>query len=122
MLPGNGGTQRLARLLGPGRGLELLLTGRTFSPEEALSLGVVSALHPADEADARVRELAERFASGPGVALGAIKRCVHEGLQLSLADGLALERELIEGLFSTKDALEGMNAFAEKRAPTFTGA
>jgi enoyl-CoA hydratase/carnithine racemase len=122
LLPGNGGTQRIARLLGPGRGLELLLTGRTVTVDEALALGLVSAVFPADQAEGEVRAIAERFAIGPRLAQAHIKRCVHEGLQLSLSDGLALERELVEELFETRDAREGLTAFAEKRTPTFQGA
>ena len=121
LLPGNGGTQRMTRLLGAGRGLELLLSGRTLSVEEALTLGILSDVFAADEADAKVREIAERFANGPRLALAAIKRCVHEGSQMSLADGLALERELIGQLFDTADANEGLTAFVEKRSPQFTG-
>jgi enoyl-CoA hydratase/carnithine racemase len=121
LLPGNGGTQRMARLLGPGRGLELLLTGRTLSVEEAAGLGVVSAVFPPEEAEAKVREIAESFASGPRLAIANIKRCVYEGLQLPLADGLALERKLVEELFETTDARAGLEAFVEKRPPTFAG-
>jgi enoyl-CoA hydratase/carnithine racemase len=121
LLPGNGGTQRLARLLGPGRGLELLLTGRTITVDEAVQLGLVSAAFPADEADTKVRGIAEKLATGPRLAHGHIKRCVHEGLEMTLSDGLALERELVEELFETADAHEGLTAFAEKRTPTFTG-
>jgi enoyl-CoA hydratase/carnithine racemase len=122
LLPGNGGTQRLPRLIGPSRGLELLLTGRTFSPQEALDWGLVSALYDPDEADAKVRGYAERFASGPALAFAAIKRCVYQGGQLSIDNGLALEAEEIERLFRSKDASEGMHAFAEKRSPEFVGA
>jgi enoyl-CoA hydratase/carnithine racemase len=118
LLPGNGGTQRLTRLLGPSRAMDLLLTGRTFSPDEALEWGLVSALCDADEA----RQYAERFAVGPALALAAIKRCVHEGGQLPLDEGLALEAELVEQLFRSKDATEGLNAFVEKRNPGFVGA
>jgi enoyl-CoA hydratase/carnithine racemase len=121
LLPGNGGTQRLTRLVGPSRALDLLLTGRTFSPQEALDMGLVSALYPAEEAEARVREQAERFAVGPALALAAIKRCVHEGGELPLDEGLALEAELVERLFRSKDAEEGLNAFVEKRNPEFVG-
>jgi enoyl-CoA hydratase/carnithine racemase len=118
LLPGNGGTQRLMRLLGPSRAMELLLTGRTFSPDEALQWGLVSALCDAQGA----REYAERFAVGPALALAAIKRCVHEGGQLPLDEGLALEAELVEQLFRSKDATEGLTAFVEKRNPEFVGA
>jgi enoyl-CoA hydratase/carnithine racemase len=118
LLPGNGGTQRLTRFLGPSRALDLLLTGRTFGPEEAERWGLVAEL--CDEAG--LRERAERLAAGPALALAAIERCVHEGGQLPLGDGLALEAELMESLFHSRDASEGLNAFVEKRAPEFVGA
>jgi enoyl-CoA hydratase/carnithine racemase len=118
LLPGNGGTQRLTRLVGSSRAMELLLTGRTFGPDEALQWGLVSGL--CDEAE--VLEYAERLAAGPALAIAAIKRCVHEGGQLTLDDGLALEGELIERLFRSKDATEGLTAFVEKRNPEFVGA
>ena len=118
LLPGNGGTQRLTRLLGPSRAMDLLLTGRTFGPDEALAWGLVSGL--VDEEGAR--EYAARLAAGPKLAIAAIKRCVHEGAQLSLQDGLALEAELVERLFRSRDANEGLTAFVEKRRPEFVGA
>jgi enoyl-CoA hydratase/carnithine racemase len=122
LLPGNGGTQRLTRLVGPSRGMDLLITGRTFTPEEAREMGLVSALFAPEEAEAKVREQAERLAVGPALAIAAIKRCVHEGGQLPLEDGLALEQKLIEQLFRSKDATEGLTAFVEKRNPEFVGA
>jgi enoyl-CoA hydratase/carnithine racemase len=122
LLPGNGGTQRLPRLIGQARAMELLITGRTITPDEALHVGLVSELFPVDEAAAKVRDRAEGFGAGAALALAAIKRCVHEGSQLPLADGLALEGELIEQLFRSKDATEGLTAFAEKRRPEFVGA
>jgi enoyl-CoA hydratase/carnithine racemase len=119
LLPGNGGTQRLPRLIGVGPALELLTTGRQLGPEDALRLGLVSEVF--DEAaafDAHV----ERLASLPPLALANIKRAVFAGVEHSLDDGLALERELIEQLFRSQDANEGLTAFSEKRAPEFTGA
>ena len=118
LLPGNGGTQRMTRLLGPSRALDLLLTGRTFSPDEALEWGLFASL--VDEEGARA--FAERLAVGPQLAIAAIKRCVHEGGQLPLDDGLALEAELVEQLFRSQDANEGLTAFVEKRNPEFVGA
>jgi len=118
LLPGNGGTQRLTRLLGPSRALDLLLTGRTFGPDEALQWGLVAEL--CDEAG--LVERAERLAAGPKLAVAAIKRCVHEGGQLPLDEGLAVEAELMESLFRSKDATEGLTAFVEKRNPEFVGA
>ncbi|HZE03635.1 MAG TPA: enoyl-CoA hydratase/isomerase family protein [Solirubrobacteraceae bacterium] len=122
LLPGNGGTQRLTRLLGPSRAMDLLLTGRTFSPAEAHAWGLVSAVYDPEEAEDRVRAYAVGLARGPALAIAAIKRCVHEGGQLPLYDGLALEGELVEQLFGTRDAHEGMHAFVEKRTPEFEGA
>jgi enoyl-CoA hydratase/carnithine racemase len=111
LLPGNGGTQRIARL-----------TGRAITVDEALSLGLVSAAFAPDEAEERVLAIARKFASGPRVAHAHIKRTVYEGLQMSLADGLALERALVEELFDTADAREGLEAFIEKRQAAFKGA
>jgi enoyl-CoA hydratase/carnithine racemase len=118
ILPGNGGTQRLPRLIGAGPALELLITGRTLSPEEARSLGVVSQVF-ADQAafDTHI----EGLRALPPLALANIKRAVFEGVELPVADGLALERDLIEELFRTNDAHEGVTAFSEKRTPQFTG-
>jgi enoyl-CoA hydratase/carnithine racemase len=121
LLPGNGGTQRLTRLLGPSRAMDLLLTGRTFSPEEALAWGLVAAVYEAENAVGEVRDYAARFAAGPALATAAIKRCVHDGGQQSLKDGLALEAELVERLFRSRDASEGLQAFVDKRAPDFVG-
>ncbi len=122
LLPGNGGTQRLTRLLGPSRAMDLLLTGRTFSPAEAHEWGLVAALYDPEEADDRVRAYAVTLAHGAALAIAAIKRCVHEGGDLSLSEGLALEADLVEHLFGSRDAREGLHAFVEKRTPEFTGA
>lgn len=122
LLPGNGGTQRLTRLIGPSRALELLLTGRTYTVEEAREIGLVADVYNADEGLERVREYAARLAGGAALAVAAIKRCVHEGGELSLADGIALEQELMEMLFRSKDATEGLTAFVEKRKAEFVGA
>jgi len=122
LLPGNGGTQRLTRLIGPSRSLELLLTGLTYTVEQAREMGLVADVYNAEEAQNKVREYASKLAGGPGLAIAAIKRCVHEGGELALADGLALEGELMATLFRSKDASEGLNAFVEKRKPEFVGA
>lgn len=122
LLPGNGGTQRLTRLLGPSRALDLLITGRTFTPAEAHDWGLVARLFDPEDADDLVRAYAAALAHGPALAISAIKRCVHEGGELSLSDGLALEAELVEHLFGSRDAREGLHAFIEKRTPEFVGA
>jgi enoyl-CoA hydratase/carnithine racemase len=122
LLPGNGGTQRLPRLIGRSRAMELLLTGRTFEPRDALAWGLVAALYDPEEADDRVRAYALHFASGAALATAAIKRAVHEGVEMTLEQGLGLEAELMEELFHTDDAREGLHAFVEKRDPEFVGA
>jgi enoyl-CoA hydratase/carnithine racemase len=119
LLPGNGGTQRLPRLIGLGPALDLLLTGRQLEPAEAQSLGVLSGLF---EGRAQFDEHVAKLAGLPPLAIAAIKRAAHEGSQMTLEDGLALERELIEQLFRSSDSREGLSAFTEKRAPAFTGA
>jgi enoyl-CoA hydratase/carnithine racemase len=119
LLPGNGGTQRLPRIIAPGAALDLLLTGRQVTPDEALRLGLVSGLFEDEEA---FRAHVEKLAAGPPLAIANIKRAVYEGLERPLEDGLQLERELVEALFQSQDANEGLTAFSEKRRPTFTGA
>lgn len=121
LLPGNGGTQRLPRLIGANKALELMLEGRTFGPEEARALGVVNKVYPADSLLDEAKKYALKLANGPTLALGYIKRCVHEGIDMPLADGLALERDLIANLFASEDAREGLSAFVEKRKAEFKG-
>jgi enoyl-CoA hydratase/carnithine racemase len=119
LLPGNGGTQRLPRLIGVGPALELLLTGRQITPDEAQRIGLVSQVFAGED---EFRSHVEKLASLPPLALSQIKRAVYEGINRSLDDGLALERELMEKLFRSKDAAEGLSAFVEKRQPEFVGA
>lgn len=126
VLPGTGGTQRLARLVGRARAIELMASGRTFDYEEAERLGLVNRqIEAPDEASflAEVLAYARTFCP-PGrasFAVGAIKRAVTSGLELSLEGGLVLERELQARLFASEDAREGIAAFVEKRAPSFRG-
>jgi enoyl-CoA hydratase/carnithine racemase len=119
LLPGNGGTQRLPRLIGVGRALELLVTGRQLRPEDALQLGLVSQLFASEE---ECRSHVVKLAALPPLAVAEIKRAVYDGVDRPLADGLELERDLIERLFRSRDASEGLNAFVEKRTPEFVGA
>ena len=121
LLPGNGGTQRLPRLIGTSRALELMLTGGTVGPQEALELGIVNKVFPADSVLDEAKAYATKLANGPTLALAQIKRCVHEGIEMPLADGLALERELMATLFASEDAQEGLSAFVEKRKAEFKG-
>jgi enoyl-CoA hydratase/carnithine racemase len=123
VLPGTGGTQRLARLVGRSRAIELMASGTNLSVEEAHAAGLVNELYDDAEFDARVTEYARRFVP-PGrasKAVGAIKRAVVSGLDVSLESGLALERELQQQLFLSDDAREGIAAYVDKRTPNFKG-
>jgi enoyl-CoA hydratase/carnithine racemase len=122
LLPGNGGTQRLPRLIGRSRALDLMITGRTVTPLEAYELGIVDAVFPADQLHDRTLEYAAKLASGATKAIGNIKLAVTEGIDDGLERGLERERELVEELFLSEDGREGLAAFAEKRPPAFRGA
>jgi len=122
LLPGNGGTQRLSRLIGRSRALDLMITGRTVTPREAYELGIVDRLFATDEVHEKTIEYAQTLAAGATKAIGNIKLSVHEGIDDGLERGLERERELVEELFRSVDGREGLAAFAEKRQPTFTGA
>jgi enoyl-CoA hydratase/carnithine racemase len=121
LLPGTGGTQRLPRLIGRGRALELMTTGRTVTPAEAERLGMVDRLVPADEFDQAVADLAASLAGGAPLAVAAITRVVNDGLDRPLPDALDRELEELADLFASEDAREGMTAFTEKRPPKFSG-
>ena len=126
VLPGTGGTQRLTRLLGRSRALELMATGRLLEFEEARTLGLLNDVLEAQDADAFVelaRSRAREFVP-PGrasKAVGLIKRAVTSGAEMAFAEGLALERELQQQLFESEDAREGLAANLEKRKPSFKG-
>lgn len=126
VLPGTGGTQRLARMLGTSKAIELMAGGKLFDYEEALALGLVNELREApDDASflAGVLESARGYCTPEKAALavGMIKRSVQTGAALPLESGLALERELQARLFASADAREGVAAFVERRAPKFSG-
>ena len=122
LLPGNGGTQRLSRIIGVPRALDLMITGRQVSPGEAHALGILNRLFPAAETAERTREYADALAQGATTAIGEIKLATYAGVDGRIADGLARERQGIARLFETSDAREGLSAFSEKRKPEFTGA
>jgi len=121
LLPGNGGTQRLPRLIGKSKALDLMITGRTIGPQEALELGIVDRVFPADKLMDETHAYAENLAKGATFAIGLIKLAVNEGLANTLSAGLAFEQEGIFQLFKSEDAREGFNAFLEKRKPEFKG-
>jgi enoyl-CoA hydratase/carnithine racemase len=121
LLPGNGGTQRLSRLIGASKALDLMVTGRAITPGEAHNLGVLNRLYAADVIAEKTLEYATTLAHGATAAIGEIKLTTYEGLELPIADALARERDGIEKLFGTADAEEGLSAFAEKRKAEFKG-
>lgn len=122
VIPGAGGTQRLARLIGPARAKDLVMSGRFVGAEEALAIGLVDKVVPsaAEVYDAAVA-LVRPYTTGPAVALRAAKMAVDGGLEMDIAAGLAWESQLFAALFATDDKREGMAAFVAKRKPNFTG-
>jgi enoyl-CoA hydratase/carnithine racemase len=121
IIPGGGGTQRLPRLIGRGKALELILTGARIPADEALRIGLVERVVPGGEALKAATELARSMAAKAPVALRYAKEAVVKGLELPLADGLRLEGDLSTLLRTTEDRLEGAKAFLEKRSPRWTG-
>lgn len=126
VLPGTGGTQRLARLVGKSRAIELMVTGRTFGFDEALELGIVDEVYEADDRAAFLEQVlayAKQFTAPnrAAKAVGHIKRSVQTGAELPLGEALAVERELQQLLFQSEDATEGLAAYEEKRDPEFKG-
>jgi enoyl-CoA hydratase/carnithine racemase len=123
VLPGTGGTQRLPRIVGRTKAIELMVRGENLSFEDAQTLGLVNEIFEPEGWDEQVTAYAHRFCP-PGKAarsVGAIKRAVQTGADLSLEAGLALERELQQQLFASDDAQEGIAAYNEKRKPQFRG-
>jgi enoyl-CoA hydratase len=119
IIPGWGGTQRLARVCGLGVAKELVLTGRPVDADEALRLGLVNAVH--DPVAEKAREVAKLLASKSPVALAAAKRALNHALQGDHVENLEREATEFAELFASEDAKEGMTAFVEKREPRFTG-
>jgi enoyl-CoA hydratase/carnithine racemase len=121
LLPGNGGTQRLPRIIGVPRALDLMITGRPVSPGEAHGLGILNRLFPAAETAEKTRAYADALAGGATAAIGEIKLTTYAGVEKPIAEALAREREGIARLFDTADSAEGFAAFSEKRKPEFKG-
>ena len=121
ILPGGGGTQKLARLVGRHRAMLLIMTGRMFGAAEALSMGVVSDIVPAGQALARALDIAREIAAMPPISIMQIKEVVNAGLNAPLETALMLERKAFQLQFATRDQKEGMQAFLEKRKPKFEG-
>jgi enoyl-CoA hydratase/carnithine racemase len=121
IIPGAGGTQRLPRLVGVARAKELVLTGRRIGAAEALAMGLVTQLAPPQGLLDEALALAERLARNAPVSLRQAKRAIDGGLHLPLEEALDLEHRLYQDCLGTKDRLEALAAFAEKRAPVFRG-
>lgn len=121
ILPGAGGTQRLPRLIGEGRAKELIFGGDFIKADEALRIGLVNKVVPAEQLFEQAREMAKRFADRGAVALRLAKSAVHEGLRMDLEAGLEYEHKCFSLLFATEDQKEGMRAFLEKRPAKFQG-
>jgi enoyl-CoA hydratase/carnithine racemase len=114
VIPGAGGTQRLARLIGPAKAKDLIYTGRFVDAQEALAIGLADEVVPADDVYAAARRRVERYVEGPAYALRAAKEAVDRGLEVDLTTGLEIERMLFAGLFATRDRELGMTSFVEQ--------
>ncbi|WP_432586624.1 enoyl-CoA hydratase-related protein [Streptomyces sp. HD1123-B1] len=113
LIPGAGGTQRLSRLVGPSKAKDLIFTGRQVKADEALAMGLVDRVVPAEEVYAQAHAWAAKLAQGPAIALRAAKESVDRGLETDLDTGLTIERGWFAGLFATEDREIGMRSFVE---------
>ena len=126
VLPGTGGTQRLARLINKSTAIELMVSGETFDFEKGLQLGMVNQIWETasnDEFIEKIQKYAEQFCppNRAAKAVGRIKRSVQSGIEVPFESALAIERELQQQLFQSEDAKEGLGAYIEKRKPSFSG-
>ncbi|HEX5742081.1 MAG TPA: enoyl-CoA hydratase-related protein [Pilimelia sp.] len=121
LIPGAGGTQRLARLVGPARAKDLIFSGRMVDAAEALAIGLADRVVPAAQVYEAACALVRPYVHGPAQAVRAAKMAIDGGLSMDLAAGLRWESQLFAGLFATADRDEGMAAFVAKRRPEFTG-
>ena len=121
LIPGGGGTQRLTRLIGEGKSMEMILTGDMIDAETALSLGLVNHVFPSEELEERTLKMASKIASKSPIALQMAKESVKTASKANLDEGLRREIDLFAICFSSEDKEEGVSAFLEKRKPNFTG-
>lgn len=121
LIPADGGTQRLTRIIGRGKALELLLTAATITAAEALEIGLVSKVVPADALAGEVTKVAETIAAKGPIALRYLKEAVLKGLDMTLEQGLKYEADLYFLLHTTSDRTEGIKSFLEKRTPKYKG-
>jgi len=122
VLPGTGGTQRLSRMVGKSKAIELMVTGNTFTFEEAKEYGIINDIYDRDNFMENVMEYARQFTppNKAAKAVGNIKRSVQSGWEIPMESALAIERELQQRLFASEDAKEGLAAYVDKRPATFT--
>lgn len=121
VIPGAGGTQRLTRAVGKARAMEMILNNRTLSAQEALHYGLVNRVVAVSDCLSEALKLAEEIASRAPLAVRAAKKMINAAFELSLAEGLAAEKQAFYNLFNTADQKEGMQAFVEKRPPQWSG-
>ena len=113
--PGFGGTQRMARLIGPGKAKELIYTARNMKAPEALSVGLVQAVYPVEELMAEAEKMASRIAGNAPIAVRACKKAINDGLQVDMDQAVVVEEKLFGSCFETTDQKNAMSAFVEKR-------
>jgi enoyl-CoA hydratase len=118
-IPGIGGTQRLTRLIGRARAMDMILTGRMIDADEALSIGLISRVIPADDLMAEALKTADEIANYPTDIAMMARACVNMAEQGTLESGIRFERQMYHALYGSKSQIEGMAAFLEKRAPQF---
>ncbi|KAH7514234.1 hypothetical protein FEM48_Zijuj11G0067100 [Ziziphus jujuba var. spinosa] len=121
IIPGAGGTQRLPRLIGKAKAKELIFTGRKVGGKDAMSIGLVNYCVPAGEAHLKALEIARDINDKGPIAIRMAKKAISDGLEVNMKPALALEEDCYEQTLNTKDRLEGLAAFAEKRKPRYTG-
>jgi enoyl-CoA hydratase len=121
IIPGGGGTQRLTRLIGEGKSMEMILTGDMIDAQTALNLGLVNHVYSAEELETKTMELANKIAEKSPIALQMAKEAVKLAAKSNLDEGLRREVDLFAICFSSQDKEEGVAAFLEKRKPVFIG-
>ena len=121
IIPGAGGTQRLTRLVGEGRAMEMILTGRMISAEEACNYGILNFIYSADELEVKTMEIANTIAEKSSYAVERAKKSVKAVSDMNLEEGLKFEREMFIECANSEDGEEGITAFIEKRKPNFKG-
>lgn len=119
LIPGNGGTQRLARRIGKARALEMILTGNSINAAQALAYGLIEYITPAEQLIEKTMELAQAIAANAPIAVRTAKAAIHRGIDLPIEQALQLERDLATLIYTTEDSQEGPQAFIEKRSPTW---